>query len=66
MYGQAQGGFGDGDYSSKDFDLRVSRAFDVSPAKIEDWLDGNRPLEPKVWEVEFFPMEEVLYEEIEI
>ena len=28
--------------------------------------NGNRPLEPKVWEVEFFPMEEVLYEEIEI
>ena len=27
---------------------------------------GNRPLEPKVREVEFFPMEEVLYEEIEI
>jgi len=27
---------------------------------------GNRPLEPKGWEVEFFPMEEVLYEEIEI
>ena len=29
-------------------------------------LVGNRPLEPKVWEVEFFPIEEVLYEEIEI
>ena len=28
--------------------------------------NGNRPLEPKAWEVEFFPMEEVLYEEIEI
>ena len=29
-------------------------------------IQSNRPLEPKVWEVEFFPMEEVLYEEIEI
>ena len=27
---------------------------------------GNRPLEPKVREVEFFQMEEVLYEEIKI
>ena len=27
---------------------------------------GNRPLEPKVREVEFFPMEEVLNEEIKI
>ena len=27
---------------------------------------GNRPLEPKVREVEFFPMEEVLYEEIKV
>jgi hypothetical protein len=38
--GQAQGGFGDGDYSRKDFDLReASRAFDVSPAEIEEWVD---------------------------
>jgi hypothetical protein len=29
-------------------------------------LEGNRPLEPRELEVEFFPMEEVLYEEIEI
>ena len=27
---------------------------------------GNRPLEPKVWEVEFFPMEEALYQEFNI
>ena len=28
--------------------------------------NGNRPQEPKAWEVEYFPMEEVLNEEIEI
>lgn len=27
---------------------------------------GNRPLEPKALEVEFFPLEEVLHEEIKI
>jgi hypothetical protein len=29
-------------------------------------VSGNRPQEPKAWGVEFFPMEEVLNEEIEI
>ena len=29
-------------------------------------LSGNRPLEPMVLRVEFFPIEEVLYEEIKI
>jgi hypothetical protein len=27
---------------------------------------GNRPLEPQAREVEFFPMEEVLHEEVKI
>ena len=27
---------------------------------------GNRPLEPKGLEVEFFPMEEVLHEEVKV
>ena len=27
---------------------------------------GNRPLEPKALEVEFFPMEEVLHEKVKI
>ena len=30
------------------------------------FMKGNRPLEPKVREVEFFPMEEVLHEEVKI
>jgi hypothetical protein len=29
-------------------------------------LEGNRPLEPKALEVEFFPMEEVLHEKVKI
>ena len=29
-------------------------------------LFGNRPLEPKALEVEFFPMEEVLHEKVKI
>lgn len=29
-------------------------------------LKGNRPLEPQAREVEFFPMEEVLHEEVKI
>ena len=29
-------------------------------------MDGNRPLEPQAREVEFFPMEEVLHEEVKI
>jgi len=43
----------------------------VNKLKIETFIslrkrDGNRPQEPKVLEVEFFRMEEVLNEEIEI
>ena len=38
----------------------------VSKISNIEGLLGNRPLEPKVREVEFFPMEEVLYEEIKI
>jgi hypothetical protein len=30
------------------------------------WLIGNRPLEPRALEVEFFPMEEVLHEKVKI
>jgi hypothetical protein len=33
---------------------------------IEEESNGNRPQKPKVREVEFFPMEEVLNEEIKI
>ena len=29
-------------------------------------LIGNRPLEPRALEVEFFPMEEVLHEKVKI
>ena len=29
-------------------------------------LDGNRPLEPRALEVEFFSMEEVLHEKVKI
>jgi hypothetical protein len=29
-------------------------------------IKGNRPLEPKALEVEFFPMEEVLHEKVKI
>jgi len=29
-------------------------------------LFGNRPLEPRALEVEFFPMEEVLHEKVKI
>ena len=29
-------------------------------------LKGNRPLEPRALEVEFFPMEEVLHEKVKI
>jgi hypothetical protein len=29
-------------------------------------LAGNRPLEPRALEVEFFPMEEVLHEKVKI
>ena len=29
-------------------------------------LQGNRPLEPRALEVEFFPMEEVLHEKVKI
>jgi hypothetical protein len=29
-------------------------------------LGGNRPLEPRALEVEFFPMEEVLHEKVKI
>jgi hypothetical protein len=29
-------------------------------------LHGNRPLEPRALEVEFFPMEEVLHEKVKI
>ena len=40
---------------------------DLANAKWSDEeLVGNRPQEPKVREVEFFPMEEVLNEEIEV
>ncbi len=28
--------------------------------------NGNRPLEPRALEVEFFPMEEVLHEKVKI
>ena len=35
-------------------------------ADLKTWSGGNRPLEPRAFEVEFFPMEEVLYKEIEI
>jgi hypothetical protein len=31
-----------------------------------DALNGNRPLEPRALEVEFFPMEEVLHEKVKI
>ena len=29
-------------------------------------VDGNRPLEPRALEVEFFPMEEVLHEKVKV
>ena len=31
-----------------------------------DGSNGNRPLEPRALEVEFFPMEEVLHEKVKI
>jgi 2-polyprenyl-3-methyl-5-hydroxy-6-metoxy-1,4-benzoquinol methylase len=34
--------------------------------QVEKSKDGNRPLEPKAVEVEFFPMEEVLHEKVKI
>ena len=39
---------------------------DVSQSALAQLLGGNRPLEPREREVEFFPMEEVLHEEVKI
>ena len=39
---------------------------DVSQSAFAQLLGGNRPLEPREREVEFFPMEEVLHEEVKI
>ena len=41
--------------------IKVVIDIDVRPDVL-----GNRPLEPRVREVEFFPMEEVLHEEVKI
>ena len=39
---------------------------DETIGKFIDCSKGNRPLEPKALEVEFFPMEEVLHEKVKI
>jgi hypothetical protein len=38
----------------------------MQAACLPDYLLGNHPLEPKAREVEFFPMEGVLHEEVKI
>ena len=45
-------------------DLRVILNGQISQIDIQ--YDGNRPLEPRALEVEFFPMEEVLHEKVKI
>jgi hypothetical protein len=45
-------------------DFSVAETINLK-ANFDNWI-GNRPLEPRTLEVEFFPMEEVLHEKVKI
>ncbi len=44
---------------------QIAAALGISKGVVAKYI-GNRPLEPRSLEVEFFPMEEVLHEKVKI
>jgi hypothetical protein len=45
---------------------KKARLVNSGPLSVRTAIGGNRPLEPRALEVEFFPIEEVLHEKVKI